>query len=170
MSYTYPIGQPQGEPAQFTNILREILIAEIYAMHGYQQHIADSNMAEINTVWHSIMLDEKKHYGWLLVLLRKYDPEEEQAYQQHLNARLSPNTPMQAYKPDYGRQIILNNIRQDIKGELEAVVLYEEQLQHMPYLDLRQTLQNIISDEKGHAEHLTRLLLKYDPDPYDGLT
>ena len=169
MGYTYPIGQPQGEPTQFTNILREILIAEIYAIHGYQQQIADSNMAEINAVWHNIMLDEKEHYGWILKLLRKYDPEEEKSFQSFKDARLGAKAPMQAYKPDYDRQIILNNLRQDIKGELEAVILYEQLLPQLPYLDLRQTLLNIISAEKDHTEHLTSLVLKYDPDPYNDL-
>ncbi len=169
MSYTYPFGQPQGEPVQFTNILRELVVAEIVAINGYQQHIADSNMEDINNVWHKIMVDEKKHYGWLLKLLRKYDPAEEQAYQRHLNIGLGPGSPMQIYKPDYDRQIILNNLRQDIKGELEAVVLYEQELQQMPYVDLRQTLMNIIDEEKGHTEHLTSVVLKYDPDPYNGL-
>jgi len=67
MSYTHPNGQPQGMSRQFTNKLREILIGEIIAINGYQSHIANSNIEEINYVWHSIMLDEKKHYGWILI-------------------------------------------------------------------------------------------------------
>lgn len=60
MSYTHLNGQPQGVALQFTNILREILVAEIIAINGYQTHIANSNMEEVNKAWHSIMLDEKK--------------------------------------------------------------------------------------------------------------
>lgn len=73
---------------------------------------------------------------------------------------------MQAYRPRYDIQIILNNLRDDIKGELEAVILYEEELHRFPHDDIRMTLQAIIDEEKGHAEHLTNLLIKYDPDPY----
>lgn len=36
---------------------------------------------------------------------------------------------MQLYNPSYDKQIILNNIREDIKGELEAVILYEEEIE-----------------------------------------
>jgi rubrerythrin len=68
-----------------------------------------------------------------------------------------------------GGAAILNDIRDDIKGELEAVILYEAQLPKYPCRDIRTTLQAVIDDEKGHAEHLTRLLLKYDVDPYDEL-
>lgn len=59
MSYTILNGQPQGSARQFTNKLREVLIAEVIAMNGYQSHIANSNIEEINNAWHNIMLDEK---------------------------------------------------------------------------------------------------------------
>lgn len=169
MSYTNPVGQPQGEAKRFTNILREILIAEIIAIGGYQEHIANSSMEEINRAWHSIMQDEKKHYGWILKLLRKYDPAEYQAFLSHKEVRMGPKPPMQGYMPNYSQQIILNNLREDIKGELEAIILYEEQLLKMSNQDARKTLQAIIDEEKGHTEHLTQLVLKYDPDPYDDL-
>ena len=66
---------------------------------------------------------------------------------------------MQIYKPSYDKQIILNNLRDDIKGELEAVILYEEELSKFTQKDIRTTLQAIIDDEKEHAEHLTEVLL-----------
>ncbi len=76
---------------------------------------------------------------------------------------------MQTYNPNYDKQIILNNIREDIKGELEAIVLYEQHLAIIPYDDVRYALYSIINEEKGHVEHLTQLLLKYDIDKYNGL-
>jgi rubrerythrin len=66
-------------------------------------------------------------------------------------------------------QLILNAVREDIKGELEAVILYEEELPGLLQKDIRLILHSIILEEKGHAEHLTKLLLKYDPDAYDAL-
>ncbi len=170
MSYTYPTGMPQGHPRIFTNRLREILIAEIVAINGYQTHIANSAMEDINAAWHTIMEDEKKHYGMLLTLLRKYDPEQYRQYVEHISVPTGPVSPLQAYKPEYDRQIILNNLRDDIKGELEAVILYEEELPEFPNQDIRMVLVFIINEEKGHAEHLTKLVLKYDPDPYNGLS
>lgn len=59
MSYTNPYGQPQGIAILNTNKLREILIAEIDAINGYADHIANSNMEDINAAWKSIMGDEK---------------------------------------------------------------------------------------------------------------
>jgi rubrerythrin len=168
MSYTHPNGMPQGIAQKFTNKLREILIAEIIAINGYQSHIANSNMEDINLAWHSIMVDEKKHYGWLLQLLRKYDPEEYRQYLEHKKDIIG-YTPMQIYNPNYNSQIILNNLRDDIKGELEAVILYEEELHTFQHKDIRTVLQSIIDEEKGHTEHLTKILLKYDPDLYDAL-
>lgn len=53
---------------------------------------------------------------------------------------------------------------------MEAVILYESAITTYPYQDIQNVLRNITIEEKGHAEHLTRLLLKYDPDTYDNLT
>ena len=47
MSYTHGKAQPQGYPLADTNRIREALIAEIYAINGYAEHIANSDMAEI---------------------------------------------------------------------------------------------------------------------------
>ena len=169
MSYTNSNGLPQGAAKLDTNKLREILIAEIIAINGYEEHIENSNMTDVNEVWKHIMEDEKKHYGMILTLLRKYDPEQYSGYQEHKADKGKPKSQMQNFTPNYNNQIILNNIRQDIKGELEAVVLYEELLSTIPYADMRYTISSIVKDEKEHAEHLTLLLLKYDPDKYDGL-
>lgn len=169
MSYTNPYGQPQGVAKLVTNKLREILIGEIIAINGYAEHIANSSMEDINAAWKSIMEDEKKHYGLILSLLRKYDPAQYQAYKEHINDKSGPKSPIQTYTPNFDKQIILNNVREDIKGELEAVILYEPHLENIPYYDVRHILLSIIDEEKGHAEHLTQLLLKYDTDKYNGL-
>ncbi len=169
MSYTHPFGQPQGESRLAENKLREALIAEIIAINGYTEHIANSAMRDINSAWYSIMGDEKKHYGMFLMLLRKYDPEQYKAYQEHLGDAQNTRSSMQAFKPGYDKQIILNNLREDIKGEFEASILYEDLAEHISQSDVKETLLHISAEEKGHAEHLTRLLLKYDPDKYDGL-
>lgn len=166
MSYTNPHGQPQGMAEKITNKLRQIIIAEIIAINGYQNHIVNSNMTDINEVWHHIMLDEKRHYSLALNLLRKYDPVEYKYYLTYHSDNSGYKSSMQLCKPSYDKQIILNNLRDDIKGELEAVILYEEELAEFTYKDIRTTLKGIIDDEKEHTEHLTEVLLKYDPDPY----
>jgi len=169
VSYTYPNGQPQGYPYYFTNKIRESLIGEIIAINGYAEHIANSNMREFNDVWQSIMGDEKKHYGMFLTLLRKYDPAQYQAYLEHVKVTVNV-TQLQPFKPSYDIQLILNNVREDIKGEFEAVILYEQVLIEMPYQDIKDVFNSIIAEEKGHAEHLTKLLIAFDEDKYDDLT
>ena len=169
VSYTDRYGQPQGFAKLDTNKLREILIAEIIAINGYAEHIANSNMEDINAAWNSIMGDEKKHYGMILTLLRKYDPNQYKSYKEHIGDKAGPKSPMQEFTPNYNKQVILNNIREDIKGEFEAVILYEQMLAIIPYHDVRYAIYSIINEEKGHAEHLTQLLLKYDSDKYNGL-
>ena len=169
MSYTNRYAQPQGFAKLYTNKLREILIAEIIAINGYADHIANSNMEDINTAWKSIIVDEQEHYGMILKLLRKYDPNQLKGYKKHIGDKAGAKSPMQKFTPNYDKQIILNNIREDIKGEFEAVILYEPQLANIPYPDVKYALYSIINDEKGHAEHLTQLLLKYDLNKYNGL-
>lgn len=105
----------------------------------------------------------------ILSLLRKYDSAQYQAYKDHIGDKLGPKLSMQTYTPNYDKQIILNNVREDIKGEFEVVILYEQQLVSIPYNDVRYVLYSIINEEKGHAEHLTQLLLKYDTDKYNNL-
>lgn len=168
MSYTEPSGQPQGFPYYFTNKIREALIAEIVAINGYEEHIANSNMESINEVWEHIMQDEKDHYGMFLTLLRKYDPAQYEKYEMHERDSFDM-TPMQRYQPDYDKQIILNNIREDIKGEFEAVLLYEQHVFEMPYQDIRDAFSAIADAEKEHAEHLTRLLIGFDSKQYNNL-
>jgi rubrerythrin len=116
------------------------------------------------------MLDEKKHYGWILSLLRKYDPDQYRQFLEHRRDGAGAKEPLcLETQPDYF-YAVLNNIREDIKGELEAVVLYEAECSEFPHKDIRTILHAIIVEEKGHAEHLTELLLKYDPDEYDQLS
>jgi rubrerythrin len=103
-----------------------------------------------------------------LTLLRKYDPEEYRGYSQHARDTFQKEE-MQSYKPDYDKQLILNNIREDIKGEFEAVVLYEQLLMEAPYQDVKDVFRKVIPMEKEHAEHLTELLIFFDKDKYNGI-
>jgi rubrerythrin len=166
MSYTNTKGQPQGHAYSFINKIREALIAEISAINQYQEHIANSNMKEINDVWQGIIKDEKNHYGLFLSLIEKYDPDEYKEYLKYQNMDISV-TAMQQYVPHYNDEIILNNIREDIKGELEAVILYEDHISAMSYQDIKDVFTFVINEEKEHIEHLTRVLLKFDSDKYD---
>ncbi len=232
MSYTNPLGHPQGVPHKVTNLLRQVMIAELVAINGYQNHILNSNITVINEAWYHIMLDEKSHYMIALDLLRKYDPVEYKYFmtphelnvgtdsmqnvlnlhntsdtksgtnvqsssniQNISNTKGVPNTPNASSVQNapnvhsgqgkhssgkkslalssqaeritiYDKPLILNNVREDIKGELEAIILYEDEIAEIQQKDIRIALQKIIDDEKEHTEHLTQVLLHFDPDPY----
>ncbi len=168
MSYTNPLGNPQGDAILFTNKIREALIAEIVAINQYANHIANSNINDINNVWRENIQDEKNHYGLFLNLIRKYDPIEYQEYLRYVNEQYN-GIISQNYKPNYDDQIILNNVREDIKGEFEAIILYEQLVTEIPYQDIKEVFKVVIDDEKEHVEHLTRVLLNYDPNKYDDL-
>ena len=152
----------------FVDKIREALIAEIIAINGYAGHIANSEMDDVNSVWRSIMADEKEHYGLFLTLLHRYDPKQYQLYIKHSHDVI-PVTPMQPYKAEFDRQLILNNVREDAKGEFEAVILYDQLMHEAPYQDIKDIFQYVIDAEKEHVEHLTRVLLTYDTDKYNDL-
>ncbi len=166
MSYTYPAGQPQGMPRRITNLLREMLIGEIIAINGYQTHIANSLIEPLNQVWHAIMLDEKEHYGLLTQLIDKYDPVQREQSLKFLSTEPPISLESQSYRPQYDAQILTNNLRSDIKGECEAIILYEQDLNTIPYQDIRSTVQYIVNDEKEHVAMLNQALLRMDRDPY----
>jgi rubrerythrin len=155
-------------PKCFLDHIREAMIAEIVAINGYTEHIANSDIEGINSLWRNIMQDEKDHYGMFLKLIHKYDPEEYRLYIKHAHDYI-PVLSTHMYRPQYDIQLILNNIRQDIKGELEAVVLYDQIMRSMPYKDAKDVFAFVINAEKEHIEHLTRALMQYDPDQYDDL-
>ncbi|MFD3156283.1 ferritin family protein [Haloimpatiens sp. FM7330] len=167
MSYTTKNGQPQGKACLYSNKIREDMISEIIAINGYEEHIALSDIEEINEVWHHIVEDEKRHYGMFLELLRKIDPIQYKKYeevQEHLNLSGKHKYHKENIKSD--KDLILNMVRDDIKGELEAVILYEEHVMSIPSKEVRKIYYEIINDEKEHLEELTLVLMKYDKDKY----
>jgi rubrerythrin len=157
---------PQGHPYFGTNKIREALIGELVAINDYAEHIAMSNIEDINEVWHHIMEDEKRHYGMFLELIRKYDPQEAEKYleaKKHVELEKKEKTPKCHI---HSEECILNLIRKDIKGELEAIILYEQQMIEICNKEVKRVYYEIIGDEKEHVEELTLLLMKYDKDKY----
>lgn len=166
MSYTTN-RQPQGIPFYFTNKIREAMIAELVAINDYTNSIASNDIKDINEVFYHIMEEEKEHYGMFLSLLRKYDPEQYRAYEEvksHLE--LPEKVKEVGIEPKHSKENVLNFIRENIKGELEAIVLYEQHLVEVPYKDIKETFRKVINDEKEHSEELTALLMHYDKDKY----
>lgn len=165
MSYTILDGVAQGKPLDKVGLLRQALIAEIVAINGYSLHIAYSPIKEMNEIWRFIMGEEKKHYGMFLELIREYDPGQMEMYlkarkQVHIE---NTNLPCSALMPT---NTYLNLVREDIKGENEAILLYEENVANIEDNNIREVYQSIILEEKHHIELLTAAMLQYDSQPF----
>ncbi|WP_034439366.1 ferritin family protein [Clostridium ihumii] len=167
MSYTTE-RQPQGNIKCYENLLREILIAELVAINDYSATIAESDMKELNHVIEHILGEEKEHYGMILHLLRKIDAEEYESYKKVVKESDFQNKSVKNEKiyEKKDRKMILKHIRDNIKGELEAIILYEELITEIPEKEGRNILHKIIIEEKEHTEELTDILIKLDKNGY----
>ena len=169
MSYTTE-RQPQGFPRDTPGLLRESLVSEIVAINDYEYIVANSYCKDINEVIRHIIEDEKEHYGIFLSLLRRYDPAQmEMLIEAEEHVQLDPVKCPLIYSPKYCQELLLNHIREGIKGELEAILLYEQQVCQIKHADVRDAYYRIIRQEKEHVEELTIVLLHYDRDTYGPL-
>ncbi len=169
MSYTTN-RQPQGPSTDIDGFLREGLIAEIVAINDYSHFIKLTDNKEVREIFHHILEDEKRHYGLFLQALRKVDKEQaEMSIEALEHVRLSKKD-KNKYN-DYsgfkgGRGDVLTFIRENIKGELEAILLYEKFVENIDDHILVSLIKSIIKDEKEHVEELTRAMVILDKDEY----
>ena len=61
---------------------------------------------------------------------------------------------------------ILNKIRDDIKGEYEAILLYDDLINKIEDKCLVKMIRDITKEEKEHVEELTLALMRLDSDKY----
>ena len=171
MSYTTE-RQPEGRVRCYENIIRQMMIAELVAIDDYSTILSQSDIKELNYVLEHILEEENKHYGLFLQLLRRIDREEWEFYIKVLKKDEGKN--LRQVKVEYGnnkkdRRLLLEEIRKNIKGELEAIVLYEDLIEEIPDREGRCIVQEVIKEEKEHTEELTAVLLKLDKDCYGPL-
>ena len=167
MSYTSD-RQPQGNVKRVESLLREGMIAEIIAINDYTVMINSISNEQVKELFTSIMQEEKKHYGMFLELLRLLDVEE-----RDLSENAKNKIKICAKKRPYASQIsngdILSFIRDAIKGELEAIILYQDIASRFNNEKIVSVINKIIYGEKDHVEKLTRALTILDVDTYDNL-
>lgn len=167
MSYTTE-KQPQGMPVNLTNFLREASIGELVAINGYQKHIQNCNIQDVKKILEHIMEDEKRHYGMLLHLIRKCDPDQfKKAVDVHDHTKVKCKT----FHEDTSKKKstdsnLLKDIREDIKGELEAIIAYEEIITKIQDKEAIEMIKEITLDEKEHVEELTYIILRLDDHCY----
>ena len=169
MSYTTN-RQPQGRAKSAENFLREGMIAEIVAIDDYSKFISLTDNKELKELFHHIREDEKEHYGLFLEALRKIDIEEADAYKEAQDhVKISPKDKCKEGAIKDNRGNLLINIREAIKGELEAILLYEDFICSLNDNALIRIIEHIIRDEKEHVEELTIAMLILDKEKYGPL-
>ncbi|WP_346938545.1 ferritin-like domain-containing protein [uncultured Clostridium sp.] len=163
--------QPQGIAKSVEGFLREGLVAELVAINDYSHFIAITDNKELKELFHHIMEDEKRHYAMYLNALRCVDPEQaelEEEAREHVN--ISSKEKYKDYTNKYDKDVnLLVTIREGIKGELEAILLYEQFVRNLNNSTLAKIINEITRDEKEHVEELTRALVILDKDNYGTL-
>lgn len=169
MSYTTN-RQPQGIIKDVETFLREGMIAEIVAINDYSHFISLTDNKEVKDVFYHIMEEEKEHYGLFLQTLRAIDKEHkelEAEVEEHV--QISSKEVYKDYSNKKVKHNLLISIREAIKGELEAIILYEFFTNNIEDSGIVKIIKEITRDEKEHVEELTKVLTILDKDKYGPL-
>lgn len=71
------------------------------------------------------------------------------------------------YESDYDEEedvdIVLEMLREDLVGELQAINQYQEHIDSIDDEEARKVLEHIRDDEKEHVAELTKVIQKLDP-------
>ncbi|WP_069998272.1 ferritin family protein [Cellulosilyticum sp. I15G10I2] len=161
----------QEQAVTYTLSIRNAMREELQAINQYERHIQESDIHELNEIWQYIVENEKGHYGMLLELLRRLDPEQAVQYENvsNLNFIMPSKIQLVPAVVKRGNLEILNHVRNDIRLELEAVNYYEMILMQSPISLVFQIINTINQDEKEHIELLTKVLRELDADRYGPL-
>lgn len=164
MSYTTILQCQNNNDITF---LMEGMISEITAVNDYSYSLSLTENKEIKDMLYHIMKEEKKHCGSFLKALQKTDKEFFSAYE-HADKQLK-NTSKISYNEYSGgkeNKLLLTSIRNAIKDELEAIILYTNFLENVKSNELFKVIKVISINKKEHIEKLTRLLNLIDSDSY----
>lgn len=170
MSYTTN-RQPQGMLEAPEVFLREGMIAELVAINDYSHFINATDNKEVKEIFYHIMEEEKEHYGKFLTALNDIDKEEALiAKRVKEELKFSPKEKLkEEFHGKTAKNNILVDIREAIKGELEAIILYQSFIADLDEEKLISVIKDIIIDEKEHVEELTTVLTMLDRDGYGPL-
>lgn len=170
MSYTTD-RQPQGFLKSDETFLRESLISEIVAINDYSNFLKLAENKEIKDLFYHIMKEEKEHYGLFLEALRNLDKDQSKLAQnvdEDINITMK-NSYKEYYSGKENRSLLLLYIRKAIKGELEAIILYNSFLNSIESKKIFNLVKKVTMDEKEHVEELTKALIILDKDEYGPL-
>lgn len=167
MSYTTD-RQPQGNIKKLESFLREGMIAELVAINDYTIFINSVSNEQVKELFTSIIKEEKEHYGMFLEILRLIDSEEK-ALSENAKQKVKICTKKKLYPSKISDDDIISLIRDAIKGELEAIILYQDIASRFNNEKIVSIINKIIYGEKDHVEKLTRALTLLDIDSYGNL-
>ncbi len=158
MSYTTE-GMPQGTPISSKGFIRDALIGELNAINSYQRSIAYSDIPELNKFLLEIMKDEIHHYHLLTDYLNKIDKEQAEMFnairKQDFNVGFKQNPLEVKFQPTTN---IPSQLRMNIKGELEAILSYDEIESKLKDPQGKALIHAITKDEKQHIVELDTMV------------
>ncbi len=158
MSYTTE-GMPQGKPVSSKGLIRDALIGELNAINSYQNTLEFSNIPRLNKFIVEIMKDEIHHYHLLTEYLNKLDKEQAEMFKEvqkkdyKVDFTLNPLEIKSPTPPN-----ILSQLRKNIKGELEAILSYDEIEHTLKDAEGKALIHAITKDEKEHIAELDKLV------------
>ncbi len=158
MSYTTE-GMPQGKPISSKGLIRDALIGELNAINSYQTTLEYSNIPRLNTFIYEIMNDEIHHYHLLTEYLNKLDKEQAELFKEIQKKDYSISftlNPLEIKSPT--QHNILSQLRKNIKGELEAILSYDEIENALKDATGKALIHSITKDEKEHIAELDKLV------------
>ncbi len=158
MSYTTE-GMPQGMPISSKGFIRDALIGELNAINSYQRSIAYADIPELKKILLELMKDEIHHFHLLTDYLNKIDKEQAEMFQKYkpqdfpidfkqnpLDVKFQPTTN------------IASQLRMNIKGELEAILSYDEIESKLKDPQGKALIHAITNDEKQHIAELDAMI------------
>ncbi len=158
MSYTTE-GMPQGKPITSKGLIRDALIGELNAINAYQTTLEYSNIPNLNKFILELMKDEIHHYHLLTEYLNKLDKEQAEIFKEvqkkdyKVDFTLNPLEIKAPTQPN-----ILSQLRKNIKGELEAILSYDEIEHTLKDPTGKALIHAITKDEKEHIAELDKLI------------
>ncbi len=158
MSYTTE-GMPQGVPVSQKGLIRNALIGEINAINNYQRSIAYSDITKLNAFLLEIMNDEIRHYTLLTEYLNKLDKEQADAFKEIKKSGFNVDYKQNPFEVKMQPTTnIVSQLRNNIKGELEAILSYDEIEFKLRDQEGKTLIHNITNDEKEHIAELDALI------------
>ncbi len=158
MSYTTD-GMPQGKPISSKGLIRDAIIGELNAINSYQATLEFSNIPRLNKFIFEIMQDEIHHYHLLTDYLNTLDKEQSELFKEvaknDYNVGYTLN-PLEIKAPTQPN--ILSQLRKNIKGELEAILSYDEIEHSLKDSTGKALIHAITKDEKEHIAELDQIV------------